>query len=753
VKGTNVFSFFVWEGSGLLNDGSVKALAVGLTGEIWTKLGGKYLDAVPPASRLPYLTDNRGEFSTGLVTANLPEEEHGQVSVYIRAGDTTQPFLLHGTAVVTDKDLSDPRLPPPRAGGSPARALGGTPSDQWTVESVTWAEADGSSVTGAFQPNTAYQAEVKLKAKPGYTFTGVGANSFTHSGALDPKEMDPKDAPNPANAAGSGTDITVTVRFKTGQITIPPTDKNVVTHLNLSRRVRWPAAVGNWENQWSKEDGEQYQVTNVKWSDEDSDLTSDAKFQAGKKYKAEATLMAKAGWTFEGADDFTYRGKEGEYDTDTNVEHVTVTTEVKLEGTTATVTIVFPTLPEGTHTITEFSNSSTSGPTDNSAIDLIKAAKDKLSVHIGLGTGTETVVPSDTDSDISGGLVLDSSNSPANVVIDGGGRTVQLGTNNGSILTVGSGVKLTLRNITLKGKADNSAQALIYVDGNGAELVLETGAVITDNGRVSDLGAGGVEVKNGTLTMKTGSRVGKNPKGSAVFVTGGTAVFNMEGGIIEGNTTDEGEGYGGVMVFDSGTFNMRGGTIRNNTSGVSIDGKSRFNMYGGTISGSTTYGGVEVVSNEAANHPVFNMYGGTISGNRATFGGGVNVSDGTFTMYDGTISGNTSTSGGGGGVGVWKYPGYGQTDGVFTMKGGTISDNKAASYGGGVGVESGTFIKADSGGDSGIIYGSGEGANSNTSDTGQGHAAYVYDASNPKKRDATANAGDNMNSSDTTGWE
>jgi hypothetical protein len=76
-------------------------------------------------------------------------------------------------------------------------------SDQWTVETVTWAEADGSSFTGVFKPGTAYQATVTLKAKTGWTFVGVEANSF----------FEHEKASRVIHAAGSGTDITVTVLF------------------------------------------------------------------------------------------------------------------------------------------------------------------------------------------------------------------------------------------------------------------------------------------------------------------------------------------------------------------------------------------------------------------------------------------------------------------------------------------------------------------------------------------------------------
>uniref|UniRef100_UPI000255545A DUF5018 domain-containing protein n=1 Tax=Treponema primitia TaxID=88058 RepID=UPI000255545A len=48
---------------------------------------------------------------------------------------------------------------------------------------VTWQKGDGASFAGNFARATVYQAIVTLTAKPGYTLTGMTANSFTYGGA------------------------------------------------------------------------------------------------------------------------------------------------------------------------------------------------------------------------------------------------------------------------------------------------------------------------------------------------------------------------------------------------------------------------------------------------------------------------------------------------------------------------------------------------------------------------------------------
>jgi hypothetical protein len=196
----------------------------------------------------------------------------------------------------------------------------------------------------------------------------------------------------------------------------------------------------------------------------------------------------------------------------------------------------------------------------------------------------------------------------------------------GTLITVGSGVELTLKNVTFQGLADNTAP-LVRVTGDGGTkgvLILDTGAVITGNTNVGNSdennAGGGVMVSGGVFRMKAGAAIrdntskktgGNNLGGGGVgVVNGGT--FIMEGGTISGNVVqDTGTswghlgGGGGVMVYQ-GTFNMEGGTIENNTA------------TGSTSSSDFAYGG---------------------------FGGGVSVNyliGGTFFKTAGSITGNTA---------------------------------------------------------------------------------------------------------------
>ena len=96
---------------------------------------------------------------------------------------------------------------------------------------------------------------------------------------------------------------------------------------------------------------------------------------------------------------------------------------------------------------------------------------------------------------------------------------------------------------------------------------------------------------------------------SGVNVSGSTAIFNMYGGKITGNShkgtnTDSNAYGGGVRVRSKGAFNMYGGEISGNTcagryysygGGVCVEDKgSIFNMYGGKITGNTAKNGNDV---------------------------------------------------------------------------------------------------------------------------------------------------------------
>jgi hypothetical protein len=284
------------------------------------------------------------------------------------------------------------------------------------------------------------------------------------------------------------------------------------------------------------------------------------------------------------------------------------------------------------------------------------------------------------------------------VVLRGADRILSL-SSNGSILRIGAGQTVILRELSLQGISADSNR-LVYVNANGT-FAMNSGEISGNIGESS--GGDGVYVAgSGTFTMH-GGKISENSNGvyndgiftmndgeifgnygtgiqvrgiftmhngeisenyGGVFVSGSEATFTMHGGEIFGN-----EGGSGVLMHNGGTFTMHGGKIFNNRyynregsgvcmerGGIGTSNSGPFTMYGGEIFGNDGHavyvGGI------------FTMYDGKISGN---FGTGVQVSWGRhFIMHGGEISGNLE--------GVQMY------GGDFTMYDGIISGNTYGVY-------------------------------------------------------------------------
>jgi hypothetical protein len=237
---------------------------------------------------------------------------------------------------------------------------------------------------------------------------------------------------------------------------------------------------------------------------------------------------------------------------------------------------------------------------------------------------------------------------------------------NDSVLQIQDGAKVVFKNITVNGKIaphDNGAKAnnrAILVTGKGTEVVLRNRAVATGKTYLGSAdidsnnhGSGIRVIKEGKLVMETGSAV-----------TGCEGVGHVNGAIQLNN---------GILEMKAGSRVY--GNIARHGGGVQVYNSSVFTMYGGEISGNSAAksgGGVHLQYNA-----VFTMHGGAISGNEAAnFGGGIATgSQCAFTMKGGKITGNRSVSGGGG-IEVFKT--------AFTMEGGEIGGNTTEGNGGGV---------------------------------------------------------------------
>lgn len=604
-------------------------------------------------------------------------------------------------------------------------------SHQYEGVVTSWKTGAGSVLSEGdkFRFGTEYIATIKLTARQGYTFNSeVKANSFSHDGAGR--------VTNEAGSEGAGT-LSVTVEFKAAAGTV--TDWNLTG--KIPTPMMWTAPVPNFSVP-------QYRSVSVEW---DPEVSPENGFAAYKFYTATVRMKAEKGYTFIADSDnnpaeFSHSGGDI-YPGETVLEEDGKAVTVKIHFQEAA--IAEPTVFSGTR----------------SAIDLIRDRKDDeiLDFRLKATSASEQVALTNNTDFGTRGLELNADNSPAKVILDGAGLTVDLTGNptGAPLITVGRGVTLLLQNITLKGlrsgdsgdNAGNSAPLVAVKDGGS--LTLGTGAIIRDNDAEGSVGGISVE-RGGILIMSVGAEITGVAGGGGDFTPGGVEVsaggtFTMNGGFIRNNKT---RNDGAGVVLKGGQFIMNNGTVSDNraennghSSGggvILLESGSQFIMYGGTISGNTAEdqgGGVLVISG------AFSMNGGEISGNTAgNQGGGVYGLGGTFNMDNGNIRDNTAGNQGGG---VFMQ-------GVFNMRHGNISGNRVKSgngKGGGVYVgkdesapEGGRFTLFDGTIVSNAIYPDGTG----TAPTGKGAGVYVESRCTFIKNLGTIYG---AGSSDNTKWE
>ena len=249
-------------------------------------------------------------------------------------------------------------------------------------------------------------------------------------------------------------------------------------------------------------------------------------------------------------------------------------------------------------------------------------------------------------------------------------------------------VKLCLngKTITWTGAASSENKYAAIVLASGASLTITdchsddtVGKFVRTNERSSsDKNKDYCLIYNGdgTLNLWNGC-IGGNAAGIGVYNYGTGSAFNMYGGSTAKNDSVRNGNGGGV--YNSGTFNMSGGSIEYNTTtggqncGGGVLNRGTFNMTGGSIAHNTNY---NAYGGGVYNTSAFTMTGGSIRANKATrIGGGV-ANSGTFEMSSGSIIYNTTNDAGGG---VYNYPNC-----TFTMTGGSITQNNTKNLGGGV---------------------------------------------------------------------
>lgn len=217
------------------------------------------------------------------------------------------------------------------------------------------------------------------------------------------------------------------------------------------------------------------------------------------------------------------------------------------------------------------------------------------------------------------------------------------------------GGSLTWQDIKLDGNAKDTNYKSAVINNQG-KLTINGGEIKNVRSNSGMVGIVTAKGPNAVLTMNGGSihdNYMSNQFTNVVKITEGASFF-MNGGDISNNTLEHGGSSGlnsavGVEgIKGSSTMEMTGGTITGNTA-----------EYGGILVGtySTNYTMQNNFSNPAHYYSTgtLNLKGGTISNNTAAvLGGGIAVNGtGKLTMDGGTISGNKAPFGGG--IGVVDY--------------------------------------------------------------------------------------------------
>ena len=319
-----------------------------------------------------------------------------------------------------------------------------------------------------------------------------------------------------------------------------------------------------------------------------------------------------------------YRGTKD--DSGTVTLNTTRLSELSATGYTADITLYAKWLRSTFYVSASGNDSSGTGAADAplatiaTAVSKIVAANNKVAYTIVVdGTVTENV-------SITSGNLSDAKAESLLIRGKTGNTTDKLdGNKNGTVLTIGSYVPITLQDITItNGYTSNSyAAGGISVTQYSSNVTLGKGALITGNKNTSSSSRapGGVYV-NGTLIIE-GAEIINNEAycyGGGVFLNNvNQAILVMNSGKISGNK------------ITAETSSSTGG-------GVYMAAGSSFTMNGGEISGNKAYyyGGGVYVNNSCK----FSMNGGTIASNTAKTGGGVYLYKGSSNEF--SMSGNAA---------------------------------------------------------------------------------------------------------------
>ena len=311
----------------------------------------------------------------------------------------------------------------------------------------------------------------------------------------------------------------------------------------------------------------------------------------------------------------------------------------------------------------------------------------------------------------SGGVHCTYSSTICNMTMSGGSISYNETTNGhgGGLLLYSNDGNTPEAKIT-GGEFTHNKASLTTSEYAGGGAINNNGKLTIDNCNINNneafTGGGGIQntniliINNASITYNTAGYGGGINNTANSDLIGKITINNVT---ISNNTTTTANGktgHGGGIMTQTGTLDIKGGTISSNhadnsgggifqsfhsesvTYQVSNTSYGKVKITGGTISSNTANGsggGLYVSSNSThqseltVSNSAVKIQNNTAINN----GGGIATSEkSTLKISAGTISGNKATTGNGYGGGIY-------TAGNTTISGGTITTNTARTYGGG----------------------------------------------------------------------
>ncbi|MFP3090416.1 autotransporter adhesin family protein [Treponema sp. TIM-1] len=461
--------------------------------------------------------------------------------------------------VVYDTTLTD-RVPRPVSRATPVMSFSTT---QYRG-TVVWRNTGSNAVLiGQFQTNISYTAVISLTALPGYTFTGIGQNVFTHAHASGIVTNAPNSSTVTINFPPAGPFTHSAMSF--GPVGAENSALKLMTELKDNNN---PVAIG-------LPGGEEEVVipnTVELLADYNSptNITIDGGGRVLKIQEAGALITVRNGITLTLLN-ITLKGMDAN-----NRALVRVQSGGRLILGNGAV------LDHNTVTAADSAGGGVRVEGGELVINSGAAIKNMTVTSLsGSGVFGGGVLIVTGDFTMNGGIIQDNKVSggdgsgggvalhrSGSIIMSGGSiqdNEVEYGRNSAGGVAISNGTgTFYLRNGSIKGNKNNMDSGVgaggVIVTGDffmsGADAVIEGNHL---SGSVSS-GAGGVYSTYGAFTMTDGTI-----KGNTVAGQGGGGVyaksFTMSGGIIEGNTVTNG-GAGVYLVSNS--FIMKGGVIQNN---------------------------------------------------------------------------------------------------------------------------------------------------------------------------------------------